>query len=48
MIKKDDFIKQALQIIFATDDDKYPLPPHRKIARLQILADEYKKQNNIK
>ena len=30
MIKKDDFIKQALQIIFATDDDKYPLPPHRK------------------
>lgn len=38
---KDDFIKKALDLIFATDSNGYPLPAHTKIAQLQILATEY-------
>ena len=38
---KDDFIKKALDLIFATDGDGYPLPAHTKISKLQILAAEY-------
>ena len=39
---KDIFIKQVLKMIFETDADGYPLPAHTKIAKLQILANEYK------
>lgn len=43
-MKKDDFIKQAIEIIYATDEGGYPLPAHMKIARLQILTDKYTKK----
>lgn len=40
-MKKDDFIKKALDLIFATDGNGYPLAAHTKISKLQILAAEY-------
>lgn len=44
---KDGFIKQATNLIFATDEEGYPLPAHIKITKLQILAGKYlDKQTN--
>lgn len=45
-MKKDDFIKKALDLIFATDGNGYPLPAHTKISKLQILAAEYTQPKN--
>lgn len=43
-MSKDEFIKQALELIFATDDEGFPIQAHRKIARLQILAQKYNQE----
>lgn len=43
-MSKDDFIKQVFEIIFSCDDQGYPLPPHSKLARVQILAEKYQQQ----
>ena len=43
-MSKNEFIKQALELIYATDDEGFPLQAHTKIARLQILADKYKQE----
>lgn len=48
MSKKDDFIKNALNLIFATDANGYPLAAHTKIARLQMLSNDYLQTNKNK
>jgi hypothetical protein len=47
-MQKNDFTKQVLNIIFATDADGFPLRAHQKIAKLQILAEKYQNQQNKK
>lgn len=42
---KDEIIKNLTDLIYATDEQGYPLPAHVKIARLQIFIE---KQTNIK
>lgn len=38
---QDEFIKKAIELIFATDADGFPLPSHTKISQLQILTMKY-------
>lgn len=47
-MNKNDFIKQAINLIFAADADGFPLPAHTKITKLQILAGKYIEQNKKK
>lgn len=41
---QNEFIENAINLIFATDGDGYPLPSHQKIAKLQILTEKYKNE----
>lgn len=45
---QDTFVKMAMDLIYAVDNDGFPLPAHTKVARLQILTDEYKATQGAK
>lgn len=38
---QNDFVEQAIKLIFAVDADGYPLPSYTKITQLQILTMKY-------
>lgn len=44
-MNKSEFVKKAINLIFAADADGYPMPAHVKISKLQILTGEYLESN---
>lgn len=42
---KDDFIKQVINMIRATDESGYSIPYKTKVMNIHNLVDEYEKQN---